>query len=367
MKRAIALFVISVVVVVAGLNAGKQKQSRRWPRIRRRQSRRNRSKAAPPSKRNSNRCSAPFAPRRRAVLPFQRLVPEDLRIEQIGRDAAVATFHLRNEQRLARRTIVFTRTARGWRIAHLHASNVSSAHTVGAIRGPARSLFGTARRAKRRADAARAAVASFGRRPVSGCALQSRQLWHRRPVAVIRAGNARAGVRAPRLRIAVAASPGGAGADDTRRSNLRRRGRQLESVRRTSRASAERGRKHVGAGILHSCRKRLLNCLRASARRRDAATGETVRAENLSPVRRGYASRAQLRVPISAYVGGGRVRLSGRASAALSPVSLHFQPYLKSGSGRTFATGHFEPEGDEDRRPASQRCLYERMRERTQV
>jgi ketosteroid isomerase-like protein len=72
---------------------------------------------------SSIRASAPSGP------PFQRLVPEDLRIEQIGADAAVATFHLRNEQRLARRTIVFKRTARGWRIAHLHASNVSSTLT----------------------------------------------------------------------------------------------------------------------------------------------------------------------------------------------------------------------------------------------
>ena len=71
----------------------------------------------------SIRAAAPSGP------PFQRLVPEDLRIEQIGADAAVATFHLRNEQRLARRTIVFKRAARRWRIAHLHASNVSSALT----------------------------------------------------------------------------------------------------------------------------------------------------------------------------------------------------------------------------------------------
>jgi ketosteroid isomerase-like protein len=65
------------------------------------------------------RAAAPSGP------PFQRLVPEDLRIEQIGANAAVATFHLRNAQRIARRTIVFKRTSRGWRIAHLHASNVA--------------------------------------------------------------------------------------------------------------------------------------------------------------------------------------------------------------------------------------------------
>ena len=65
------------------------------------------------------RAAAPGGP------PFHRLVPENLRIEAIGADAAIATFHLRNELRIARRTIVFKRTAGGWRIAHLHASNVS--------------------------------------------------------------------------------------------------------------------------------------------------------------------------------------------------------------------------------------------------
>jgi ketosteroid isomerase-like protein len=57
--------------------------------------------------------------------PFQRLDPEDLRIEALSADTALASFHLRNNQRIARRTIVFKRTARGWRIAHLHASNIA--------------------------------------------------------------------------------------------------------------------------------------------------------------------------------------------------------------------------------------------------
>ena len=69
----------------------------------------------------SIRAVAPSGP------PFQRLVPEDLRINAIGKDVGVATFHLRNEERIARRTIVFKRTRRGWRIVHLHASNVARA------------------------------------------------------------------------------------------------------------------------------------------------------------------------------------------------------------------------------------------------
>jgi ketosteroid isomerase-like protein len=55
--------------------------------------------------------------------PYHRLDPEELRIEALGPDAALASFHLRNDQRIARRTVVFRRSARGWRIAHLHASN----------------------------------------------------------------------------------------------------------------------------------------------------------------------------------------------------------------------------------------------------
>jgi ketosteroid isomerase-like protein len=57
--------------------------------------------------------------------PFHRLIPEDLRIDPLGHDAAIVTFHLRNAERVARRTIVFRRTAQGWKIAHLHASNVA--------------------------------------------------------------------------------------------------------------------------------------------------------------------------------------------------------------------------------------------------
>lgn len=56
--------------------------------------------------------------------PFQRLAPEDLHVELLGTEAAIATFHLRNAERLARRTIVLRRRERGWLIAHMHATNV---------------------------------------------------------------------------------------------------------------------------------------------------------------------------------------------------------------------------------------------------
>jgi len=69
-----------------------------------------------------------FAQIRRAAAggpPFQRMVPDDLHVEMLGPEAAVATFHLRNAARLARRTIVLRKRERGWLIAHMHATNVA--------------------------------------------------------------------------------------------------------------------------------------------------------------------------------------------------------------------------------------------------
>lgn len=63
------------------------------------------------------RGSAPEGP------PFHKLEPQDLRIEPAGATEALVTFHLRNESRVARRTLLLRETAEGWRIVHLHASN----------------------------------------------------------------------------------------------------------------------------------------------------------------------------------------------------------------------------------------------------
>jgi len=56
--------------------------------------------------------------------PYHRLVAEDLAVQMAGRDSAVVTFHLRNAQRIARRTLVVRRDGERWLIVHLHASNV---------------------------------------------------------------------------------------------------------------------------------------------------------------------------------------------------------------------------------------------------
>ena len=56
--------------------------------------------------------------------PYLHLQPEELQIQLVGDAAAIATFHLRNQQRTARRSVVFRRDGAAWRIVHLHASNV---------------------------------------------------------------------------------------------------------------------------------------------------------------------------------------------------------------------------------------------------
>lgn len=56
--------------------------------------------------------------------PYRKLDPKDLLV-QIEGDVAVCTFHLDGPTSLARRTIVLVRRDGGWKILHLHGSNVS--------------------------------------------------------------------------------------------------------------------------------------------------------------------------------------------------------------------------------------------------
>ena len=56
--------------------------------------------------------------------PYLQVEPKDLQLQLLG-EVAVATFHLDNVPNvLGRRTLVFTRTPDGWKIAHLHASTM---------------------------------------------------------------------------------------------------------------------------------------------------------------------------------------------------------------------------------------------------
>jgi len=59
--------------------------------------------------------------------PYMDIQPRKLQIQMLG-DVAIVTFHLDDRPGfLNRRTIVFHKTGSGWKIAHLHASEVAVA------------------------------------------------------------------------------------------------------------------------------------------------------------------------------------------------------------------------------------------------
>jgi ketosteroid isomerase-like protein len=58
--------------------------------------------------------------------PFQNIQPQDVRIDFPAPTVAVVTFHLgRSETSIGRRMFVIAKTGSGWKITHLHASNLS--------------------------------------------------------------------------------------------------------------------------------------------------------------------------------------------------------------------------------------------------
>jgi hypothetical protein len=63
----------------------------------------------------------------KARPPFLDIKPEDLRIDRLTDEVALVTFRLGKEPRLSRRTIVLQRFSNGWKIVHIHASNVDTA------------------------------------------------------------------------------------------------------------------------------------------------------------------------------------------------------------------------------------------------
>jgi ketosteroid isomerase-like protein len=57
--------------------------------------------------------------------PYMDIQPRDLRIQMLSSDIAVATFHLDDRPNvLNRRTIVWQKKQKGWKIVHIHASEV---------------------------------------------------------------------------------------------------------------------------------------------------------------------------------------------------------------------------------------------------
>jgi ketosteroid isomerase-like protein len=60
----------------------------------------------------------------RTAPPYMNLQPQDLKVQMLSGDVALVTFHLTEGNVLSRRTIVFRRDPGGWKIVHLHASNL---------------------------------------------------------------------------------------------------------------------------------------------------------------------------------------------------------------------------------------------------
>ena len=59
--------------------------------------------------------------------PYMTIQPKDMRVQSFG-NVAIATFHLDDRAGfINRRTIVLNKTKAGWKIVHLHASEVSIA------------------------------------------------------------------------------------------------------------------------------------------------------------------------------------------------------------------------------------------------
>ena len=55
--------------------------------------------------------------------PYHRLAPQNLEVQVLSAETAVVSFHLRNSERIARRTLVMRKVQGAWLVAHLHASN----------------------------------------------------------------------------------------------------------------------------------------------------------------------------------------------------------------------------------------------------
>ena len=62
----------------------------------------------------------------KTTAPYMDIQPRDMKIQMFG-EIAIATFHLTDRAGfLSRRTIVLHRAKAGWKIVHLHASEVST-------------------------------------------------------------------------------------------------------------------------------------------------------------------------------------------------------------------------------------------------
>ena len=60
----------------------------------------------------------------KSAPPYMTLEPKDLRVQYLTEDVALVTFHLDDGEVLGRRTIIWKRNGRVWKIVHIHASNL---------------------------------------------------------------------------------------------------------------------------------------------------------------------------------------------------------------------------------------------------
>jgi hypothetical protein len=58
--------------------------------------------------------------------PYMNLRPQDLLIQMQSPDIALATFHLIDGDTIDRRSMVLKQYPDGWKIVHIHASNIGS-------------------------------------------------------------------------------------------------------------------------------------------------------------------------------------------------------------------------------------------------
>lgn len=66
----------------------------------------------------------------RTKPPYMEIQPRDLRLQMLGTEVAIVTFHLDDRPNvLNRRTIVWQRLKSGWKIVHVHASEVVLSET----------------------------------------------------------------------------------------------------------------------------------------------------------------------------------------------------------------------------------------------
>ena len=61
----------------------------------------------------------------RTSPPYFTLAPKDLRIQLLSEKIALVTFHLSQGDTMGRRTVIFEKLEAGWKIVHIHASNLS--------------------------------------------------------------------------------------------------------------------------------------------------------------------------------------------------------------------------------------------------